>query len=299
MIANFGGELAALTAAFLWAWATLIYSRVGKIIPPLEMNLIKGILAVSMLSLTLILRGSAFSAIEPLALGLLLLSGAVGIALGDTAYFESLKWLGARRTLLVGILGPPLTGIVALIFLGEELNLAAWSGIGLTMLGVAWVVTERIPDPLGEPDHLGRGLAFGLLAALAQAVGVVLSRAALVQTDVSPLWSSLLRLAGGILILLVFLPLNRRPIGRWLKFEQSQKLWGTLVFATFAGTYLGIWLVQVSLKLTDAGIAQTLFATSQLFVLPMAAVRGEKISFRAIAGACVALAGVGLLFAFK
>ena len=40
---------------------------------------------------------------------------------------------------------------------------------------------------------------------------------------------------------------------------------------------------------------QALFATSPLFVLPIAARLGEQISFRAVMGVLVALAGVALL----
>jgi len=68
-----------------------------------------------------------------------------------------------------------------------------------------------------------------------------------------------------------------------------------IVFATSAGTYLGVWLQQISLRFTNAGIAQTLLATSPLFVLPLAAWRGKAVSLRAIAGVRVALGGIGLL----
>ncbi len=81
LITNFRGELAALSAAFLWASATAAYGRIGRHIPPLELNLVKGIIAITTLLLTLILRGDLLTAIEPLALGLLLLSGVVGIGL--------------------------------------------------------------------------------------------------------------------------------------------------------------------------------------------------------------------------
>ena len=86
--------------------------------------------------------------------------------------------------------------------------------------------------------------------------------------------------------------------GAWMKHRQSKQMWGVLVLATFTGTYLGIWLQQVSLKFTEAGIAQTLFSTSPIFVLPMVVLLGERISFRAALGAFIALAGVGLLFGF-
>ncbi|MEL6456276.1 MAG: EamA family transporter, partial [Cyanobacteria bacterium J06623_5] len=53
------------------------------------------------------------------------------------------------------------------------------------------------------------------------------------------------------------------------------------------------------LKYTAAGIAQALLATSPLFILPMAALLGERISQRAIWGVAAALAGVWLLLLSK
>jgi drug/metabolite transporter (DMT)-like permease len=84
-----------------------------------------------------------------------------------------------------------------------------------------------------------------------------------------------------------------------LKAEGARQLWLWLVFAITIGTYLAIWLQQVALKLTSAGIMQTLFSTSPLFVLPLAAALGERVSPRAVLGASVALAGIGLLFGLQ
>ncbi len=319
-LTGFEGQLAALVAAFLWALATTIYGGVGQLIPPLELNLTKGVIATAMLLLTLLLRGGLMAStippaadagvrsirfleadvcvrsIELWALALLLFSGVVGIGLGDTAYLASLKRLGPRRTLLLEMLAPPSAGLIALILLGEKLSSTAWLGIGLTLLGVAWVVTERAPGQPADRTHVWRGIGFGIAAALAQASGAALSHAALVRTSVNPLCSAFLRLAAGVLTLLIWLPLTKRPAGQWLKIEHPKRLWGTIVFATFIGTYLAIWLQQTSLKLTDAGVAQTLLATSPLFALAIGAWKGERISMRAILGALVALAGIGLLF---
>ena len=299
LFAPFRGELAALGTAFFWAFATILFSRVGRIIPPIELNLFKGVLAIILLLLTLIPRGNMLGSVEPFALWLLLLSGALGIGIGDTFYFESLKCLGPRRALLLGILTPPMTGLLALLFLSEMLSIIAWCGIVITAGGVAWVVTERARNREDTSYHLWRGVMFGFLAVLVQAGGVVLSRAAFVHTSLDPLSSALLRLMGGVALLIVWIPLTRRSIGRWLTRQQSKQMWSALVLATFTGTYLGIWFQQVSLKYTNAGIAQTLFSTSPIFVLPMVVLLGEKISIRAVLGAFVALAGVGLLFGFK
>ncbi|MEB3279940.1 MAG: DMT family transporter [Lyngbya sp.] len=296
ILTNFRGEFAALLAAFFWSLSSVVYSQAGEKIPAIGLNLIKGIIAIAMLVLTLVLRGSLFPDIELTIIGLLLLSGIIGIAIGDSAYFTTLKCLGPRRALLMETLAPPLTAILAFIFLQERLPLSAWCGILLTVLGVAWVVTERVGDGVVGSTHLRRGLLFGLLAEICQAVGIILSHLALTQTEISPLWSTLLRLSSGTVILILWLFVRRQNVKLLLTPLQSRRTFLVIGLATFLGTYLGIWLQQTALKFTAAGIAQALSSTSPLFVLPIAASLGDRVSLRAILGAIIAIAGIVLLF---
>jgi len=290
------GELAALTAALLWALASVVYGWIGQRVPPLGLNLSKGIVAVFLLSLTLWFQGDWTPQINRLNLELLLLSGIVGIGLGDTLYFEALQRLGVRQTLLLKEgLAPPMTAGLALLFLDELLPISAWLGIILTLLGVTWVISERSPAGLENPSQRIQGISFGLLAAIGQAGGAVLSRAALAGTGVSPLWAALLRLSAGVGVLLLW-GLARQQLGQWFKGFNSKRLLAALVLAAFGGTYLGIWLQQVALKYTAAGVAQTLGATSPLFVLPIAIAMGEVMSSRAVLGVVIAIGGIVLLF---
>ena len=291
---NFRGELAALSAAFLWAASSIVYGLLGQRIRPLQLNLYKGIVAIALIVLTLGLGTEPLTA-QWLPVGFLLLSGAAGIGLGDTAYFAALNKLGARRTLLMETLAPPIAALLALIFLGETLSVSAWCGILITILGVAWVITERTSAKVSASRQ---GIIWALLAAIAQASGAVLSRFAFLQSNISPLWSTLLRLGAGTAIVLLLLLVRRQSNSQsnappiiW-----SVRLVGIIVVAAFGSTYLGIWLQQTSLKFAPTGIAQTLLATSPLFVLPIAASLGEKISPRAILGVLVAIAGISLLF---
>lgn len=300
---DFKGEVAALCAAFLWAVSSVIYSRLGQRISPLALNLLKGAIAIALLILTLLLRGELLPAITPVPLCLLLLSGVLGIGIGDTAFFVALNCLGARRALLMETLAPPITAIGALIFLQEQLSVGAWCGILLTIIGVAWVVTERVSSSSVSPVNLAQGISFGLLAAFALATGGVLSRAALATTTVSPLWAALLRLIAAVLILLPWvwikgeLPqVTKRQNYSQIKILKLLSAFRAIFIAAFAGTYLGIWLQQTAIKFTAAGIALTLTNTSPLFVLPITIYMGEKVSFRAIIGAVVALSGVAALF---
>ncbi|MDX2100857.1 MAG: DMT family transporter, partial [Leptolyngbyaceae cyanobacterium bins.59] len=125
-LSPFQGEAAALTAALMWAIASTVYGHLGKQIPPLMLNLIKGAMAIVLLLLTLLIRQEGWVAIPETSFVLLLLSGAVGIGLGDTFFFESLNYIGARKALLMEALAPALSAIVAAIFLGEKLEPLSW-----------------------------------------------------------------------------------------------------------------------------------------------------------------------------
>ncbi|MFB2891459.1 DMT family transporter [Aerosakkonemataceae cyanobacterium BLCC-F50] len=301
-VTNFKGELAALSAAFLWAIGSVVWSKVGQRIRPLELNFLKGAIAIVFLVVTLLLSEQSLPAIDPLAFWLLLLSGAIGIAIADTALFAALNSLGARRTLLLKILTSPLVALIALVFLQETLTVAAWCGIFLTLLGVAWVVSERVPGTNGKEEYFWQGIVWAMVSTFGDAIGAILSRLALTQSTINPLWSTIIRLTTGLILLLIWILIkyqkNREnPIQKY-KPVLTIKLWVIIIFTSFIGTYLGIWLQQISLKFAPAGIAQTLNATSPLFVLPIAVWLGEKVSFRAIAGVLLALVGIALLFRF-
>nr|WP_155752844.1 DMT family transporter [Scytonema sp. UIC 10036] len=311
---DFQGEIAALSAAFLWAVASTIYGRLGERIPPLQLNLLKGIIAIAFLLLTIPIAGEWLPNIALLPLCLLLTSGIVGIGLGDTAFLAAINYLGARRVLVMGTLAPPIAAVLALIFLQEKINLSAWCGILLTIIGVAWVITERTPDDrIGTRGTLDtgnvaaplfaspfwRGIGFGLLAVVTNATGMVLSRAAFIDRSINPLWAALLRLSAAELVLLVWIALRHRQGNYKGKTLHSRQFVMAAIFASFCGTFLGIWLQQTAVKFTAVGIATTLMQTSPLFVIPLSRCLGERVSLRAIAGALVAIVGIGLLFYLK
>ena len=293
------GEIAALTAAFLWALSSVVYGFLGLKIPPLQLNFLKGIIAVVLILVTLGFQLIDFASIAPLPLILLALSGLIGIGLGDTAYFFALNNLGARKTLVLETLSPPIGALLAFVFIGEIIYPLAWCGIFLTLLGIIWVISERTPD---GRIHSKYGVLWAIAAAVAQAVGSVLSRTALLNSEIDPLESSLVRLVAGtaIAFILMQLPLfaTTQTLRQTIK-DFSFKTFGIITLAAFGSTYLGIWLQQTSLKFAPTGIAQTLLATSPLFIIPISLVMGEKITSRSIGGALIAIAGIALLFIYR
>lgn len=290
------GEVAAVSAAFLWAVASIIYATLGRQVPALALNLGKGVIAIVFLIVTVWAQGLIAPQLVARDSLLLLLSGAIGIGFGDTVYLEALRYLGARQTLLLGTLAPPIAACLALWFLQERISSIAWLGISITIMGIIWVISERVTYPKQKSLPQWQGLLYGLLASLAQAIGAILSRAALDNTAMSPQWGALLRLIAGVSVVLVW-GLLRQQLQAWWRSLNTSDVGLRLGVAAFAGTYLGIWLQQLSLKYTVTGISQTLNATSPLFVLPIAILLGEKVSNRAWLGAVIAVVGVGLLMA--
>lgn len=299
----FGG-IAALMAALLWAVAAIIFQRLGENVPPAELNLVKGSLAVLLMIVTTLLLGESLPVMPALTFILLIISGIVGIGIGDTAYFESLNHMGSSLALLLGMLAPPLTGVIAWVFMGETIPLIGWLGIAITIGGVAWVITEERSGEHKIKVNYRQGLKFAIIASLSQAIGAVISRYAMTEAGVtvSALQTAIIRLLAGIVYLTFLLILSRRSLFVWLRNDDPEnktskwKLIRMIALVGFIGTYSAVWLQQLSIQYTPVGIAQTLLSTSPLFILPIIALRGEKLSFRAVCGAVVALGGIVLLF---
>ena len=117
---------------------------------------------------------------------LLILSGLIGFVIGDLCLFQAFVVIGARVSMLLMALAPPITAFIGWISLGEELSKKSWLAMILTIAGIALVVLKR------EDHHLTSGtvkkmkfsypvwgILLGLGGAIGQAGGLVLSKYAM------------------------------------------------------------------------------------------------------------------------
>ena len=291
------GLTAGLLAALSWAVAAVIFRQLGVRLHPLVLNLYKGTIASVALVLVLVFWGGVLQPVPLKPFLLLLFSGMLGIGVGDTAFFAALNRLGERQTVLIAeTVAPLITIMLALLLFQEFISLAAWLGIIAILFGVYLVIRMR-SDANGPPQkQLLAGVSYGLIAAICQAVGGIMSKGAFRLYDIDPVWSSLVRLLGGLLLVAVLIPILRQsyfPVS-----ARNKRVWRFVLLATLVGTFGGIIFQQTAYKFTYTGLAQTMIATSSIFVMLIALVKGERISPRAWLGAMVAVAGVVLLFWF-
>lgn len=294
---NYLGESAALLAAVAWACATWIYGQFSHQFSALQLNIVKGVIGSIMMALMMPMMVTFPDSINPQHIAVLAISGVIGITIGDSAYFASLKRIGANKTLLLESLAPPLSGILALMMLGSVLPIQSWFGVLVTTLAVTFVIVQ--PDSNSLSDTPWSGVGFGLLASSCQAFGVVISHYALVAGDISPLLGAFLRLVVGVAaVMLVIVFVERHPFSQIKQhFAQlTQRAFLGLLLAIFVGTFLALWLQQMALKYANPAVAQTLMATSPLFMLIIYALKGERVTVRSLIGTLVAIGGVSLFF---
>lgn len=285
------GGIFALTSAFMWAFTAILFRRLGDNVSPLGMNLGKGIVAVICLGISLLLTDT--SSVTNRTFLFLGISGLLGITFGDTFFFMALIRLGPRLALILTTLIPVVTVFLAVLILHERQSLISWLGILFTLLGVAWVVCERAPVGY-RINNWKAGIKYGVLTVLCCALGVIFCKMVIEST--SALKATFIRQIWGVMGLILW-GLMGFHLKIWLKPLTNPALLKNLFFASFIGTFLGTWLCLLALKYTDASIATILNSTSPLFILPLAFfILKEKISFRAIIGSIIAIAGVGLIF---
>lgn len=285
------GETFALASAFLWAVAAILFRKLGDKVSPFGMNLGKGIIAALCLGTLLLLTDA--SPVTSRAFLFLGISGLLGITLGDTFFFMTLIRLGPRITLIATTIIPVATVILAVLILNERPSFISCLGILFTLTGVTWVLWESIPRGKYKKSWKA-GIKYGIVTVLCCALGIIFSKMVIVST--SALRATFIRQIWGVAGLILWGVMGFGLKER-LKPLTNPILLKRLLLAAFMGTFLGTWFCLLALKYTDASIATTLNSTSPLFILPLAFFfLKEKLTFRAIIGSVIAVAGVGLIF---
>lgn len=288
------GELAALATASCWAITSLVFAEAARRIGALRVNLLRLPVALALLSLALLTMDHPLAHLTPRRWSYLAGSAAVGLLLGDLAFFAALRRLGARLTSLLMSLAPVFAALAGWLFLDERLGLRALLGIVVTLAGVAWVAAERGPSGQRGEHRLG-GITLGVVGAACQGVGLVLAKLGM-DGEVAPLAATWVRI--GVATALIWL--LTAAAGRLQHKDivmAARRAWRQVVTGAIFGPFLGVWLSLAAAALTDVGVAATLMATSPVLVIPLVmALEGYRPTLRAVIGTLVAVAGVALLF---
>lgn len=291
------GALAAFGTACCWTATSLAFQAAGRRVGSLAVNLIRLVLAVALLAAWGGLVHGRPLPTDASADAWLWLSasGLVGFTLGDLFLFRAFVVIGARLSMLLMALVPPLTALTGWLVLGERLS--PWDGLGmaLTLGGVAWVIAERAPDTTGVRQGVPVvGVLLGLGGAVGQAVGLVLSKYGMGGYD--PFAATQIRVIAGAAGFAVLFSV----IGWWGKTAAAlsdRRAMGAVTLGAIFGPFLGVSLSLVAVQNALTGVASTIMSIVPVLILvPTVLVYHERVSFRALLGSSLAVAGTALLF---
>lgn len=260
-------ELAALGTAACWAITGVIASDAVRAVGPFYFNLLRQGFVTVLLIVILAITGG-WQAPGWGVVGVLAVSGIIGILIGDTFNFAAVGKIGPRRAAAVFALNAPMAAILGWAILDETLPLPAVAGICITVLGVALAILGRPATGAHRLESvqgaLVVGVALGLMGAFGQAAGSLIARPVM-TAGLDPYMASLLRvgasgMAMGLLVATPFAP----PVPRQI----SRGIMSLTAVTAMIGLLIGMTLFLYALQGSQTGIIATLSATSPVIICP-------------------------------
>lgn len=287
------GELSALLTAVMWSGSSMAFTAAAVRIGSVQLNINRMILAAVFLFATILIFNLDYH-LTQYQIIYLSLSGLVGLLFGDSFLFKAFQLIGARLSMLLMALAPAMTAVLAYFFLGETIKLLGIIGMIITLGGIALVVLDRKDS---SHKHSPLGIFYGILGAAGQAAGLILAKIAFESGEVNKMVATFYRIGASIIIMLPFLLLIRKYKNPVKLYKGNSKAFTATLLGTVFGPYLGITFSLIAIANTKVGIAATLMSTMPILMLPLVKYfYKEKLSWKAITGAFIAVAGIAILF---
>ena len=316
------GEILSLTVAVSWTATALFADTASHRIGALPLNFFR-------MALSLVLLGGFLWVVcgapwpvhaDGRTWFWLLLSGLVGYVFGDYCLFNSYVIFGSRFGQLFMTLAPPAAGIAGWLMLSESLSWRSWLAMAVTLTGIGLTILARNRDSHKLTLRLPlKGVLFGIGAGVGQGLGLVLSKVGLTHYEnalaaagagdalagggdalaaswAMPFAGTFIRAIAGLFGFWLILAL-RRELPQLRRALHDRKGMACTGLTTLFGPFLGVSLSLMAVQFAPAGIASTLMALTPVLISPpYALIHRQKISFREILAALIAVSGAALFF---
>lgn len=293
------GYISALAAALCWALSSLLAIAPVRTLGAIPFNTLRMSSVAILLSLWLLLS-RRWHWPEPDVLWTLMASGFIGIFLGDTLLFVSMRILGPRLAGLLFACNAPISFALGLWLLGESYYWLNLLGVGATTVGVFFAIASRTKTGGHQWEqsmgNVGLGLMAGLGAALCQSLGTLVVFDTL-RAGQDPVFATLIRVAVAVVFLLISL-LVRGMSGTVLPLRVlNPTMIGQTILSGLLGMAVGMSLLLYAVKLAPLGTVAILSATTPVMVLPaLWLTTRRRPSAAAFVSAIVVFLGTAMIF---
>jgi len=259
------GILGTLASSLCWAVAVILFRMSADHVTAFGVNVGKNLVGTLFFTLTLLIMGTPFMPSMPQTdLWLLILSGVVGIGVGDLLFMTSLKWLGAGLNAIVGCIYTPLMILAGVMFFHESVNAQLIVG---AVCVVSAIIIASTGDSRQRPRRLALGIVVATISMLCTLVGAVLYKDLLARYDLFYItWVRLIAGSAFLIVYYAFHPLRSRlldGLGNW-------RNWRSLTLSGFLGTYLAISFWALGLRNLPASLIAVFSELTVIMIILMA-----------------------------
>ena len=270
--------LLALGASLSWVFSQLYGHKPALYYGSLQFNRIRMIIASILLMGMIWLTGNDWQ-IASDAWGWIIVSGIIGIGLGDYFLFIAMERLGPRRTGVLFAINAPVAAFLAWLLLSETLTFNIIFAIIVGFLGIVLAVIygssrANIHDWEVTKPPLWIGVGAGLLAALGQAAGVLCLRPVMEQ-GADPLQASLIRVVAAGIFLWALLLFQKKKTLTW-QIPPVSVSWHVIANGFF-GLSFGLALFLKALETGQVAKVSMLVAISPVLMLPFIWFQTKKV----------------------
>ncbi|PMJ91169.1 DMT family transporter [Vibrio sp. 10N.261.55.A7] len=292
-----GFEWLALAAAFLWAVASLLSVTPAQHLGSFAYSRWRmGCTSVMLTVMALITGG--WGTIETSYITPMMLSGLIGIFIGDTALFACLNRMGPRQAGLLFSCHAVFSAILGYFIFSETMNVPELVGSLLVFSGVITAIFfGRKRANQNTLDHIkGKasiGIALGLLAALCQALGGIIAKPIMI-TSVDPVAASAIRMITAFCAHSLFL-FSGAKLAKATN-PMTKNIFAITAVNGFLAMAVGMTLILFALQTGNVGMVALLSSTTPIMLLPILWVyTKQRPNIYAWIGAIVAVIGTAIL----
>ena len=290
-------EVAALGAALCWTFAAFIAGDLSKQIGGITFNRLRNV-GVFFVLLIFVSFAGLWETFRVADLGIILISGFIGIAIGDSFLFCAMQRIGPRRSELLYACNAPISVILGIYILGESLNFIEVIGIIIISLGVLAAIKWGKPKSSNvhrweiTEGNIMIGIGFGLIAALGQSIGSIIIKPVL-DNGANPMLVSMMRVGVSALFLtIMFYVRNVEPVQT---ITNKHRALATLNGILAIG--IGVSLLLYAYSVGGIGIASILSSTQAVMMLPIIWLKTkQRPTLGAWIGAILVVVGLGLMY---
>ncbi len=280
--------LLALGATLSFASASMIFAEYSKRISVIWMNCFKAVAAFAALAVTVPFLTGWHHAETRSIVGLLV-SGWIGLNLGDLFLLSAFTRIGAARTLILFGFQPLMVGLGAYFLFGQKIPPERL--IAVVFL-IACLFTFSLEKYRQNKNWEIKGLLYALIGVALDTCGILITRASFgTSPEISPLEGHFYRCAGAIVgfaVLSFFRPFSFRKNFQ----EQPPQTKLILIGASLAGTYLSLALYLSAIKIGQLASIASIAITGPIFATILEHVIHRKAPSRYLLAAFVFF-GVG------